>query len=340
MARIVVNKHYDNHEEIVADKFVNKGEIAVSNEVGEEGLYIINKEGGVVKIGTNEGYATEDFVKVAIAEAELNDKDIDLTPFALKSDVSAVSASVKSLKTEVELIKSAGLSKGDSNVQSDWDETDKSSDAFIKNKPKIPTGEDIKNIAAAEVGKIVSGAPATLDTLKEVAEWIENHENTAEITSNIAELQASAHSHSNAEVLDNIDSTKVESWDASEQNAKDYADNLLEAYRQEIATLLNQVKAKGDHVVLSYDAYKELIENGSVTFEGVTYEYNENVFYCIPETDNEENETEEAVSMEYDEESGILSIDGEGVSIDEETGILSIDSEKVSIDENNILNYN
>ena len=55
MARIVVNKHFDNSANITADKFVNKGELVISNEPGYEGLYILNKNGEVIKIGQYSG---------------------------------------------------------------------------------------------------------------------------------------------------------------------------------------------------------------------------------------------------------------------------------------------
>src|SRR5699024_7575399 len=40
------------------------------------------------------------------------------------------------------IIGAGDISVGDSNVQSDWNEADSSSDAFIKNKPSIPIVND------------------------------------------------------------------------------------------------------------------------------------------------------------------------------------------------------
>lgn len=45
----------------------------------------------------------------------------------------------------------------------------------------------------------------------------------------LAVLEAIDHDHSNKSVLDGITATKVSAWDASEQNAKDYADDAIEA---------------------------------------------------------------------------------------------------------------
>ena len=42
MGKIVVNKHFDNKAQITPDKFVNKGELIISNQVGYEGIFIKN----------------------------------------------------------------------------------------------------------------------------------------------------------------------------------------------------------------------------------------------------------------------------------------------------------
>ncbi|MBO5472673.1 MAG: hypothetical protein J6A08_02625, partial [Lachnospiraceae bacterium] len=64
----------------------------------------------------------------------------------------------------------AGLNLGESNVQSDWDETDSTSDAYIKNKPESLPASDVHEWAKAEtkpsytaeeVGADASGAAAT-----------------------------------------------------------------------------------------------------------------------------------------------------------------------------------
>lgn len=40
----------------------------------------------------------------------------------------------------------------------------------------------MREVAAEEVAKIVAEAPASFDTLKEIADWIENHPETADLT--------------------------------------------------------------------------------------------------------------------------------------------------------------
>lgn len=53
MARIVVNKHSDIKSDITIDSFTNKGEIIISNEVGNEGIFIKNTSGTPVFISAN-----------------------------------------------------------------------------------------------------------------------------------------------------------------------------------------------------------------------------------------------------------------------------------------------
>lgn len=50
MGRIVVNKHVDEKGLVTSDKFVNKGELIISNEDGYEGIFILNKSGNIVFI--------------------------------------------------------------------------------------------------------------------------------------------------------------------------------------------------------------------------------------------------------------------------------------------------
>ena len=102
----------------------------------------------------------------------------------------------------------------------------------------------------------MANAPEDLDTLKEIADYIASDKtNAAEMSNNISAnasaiaaekvraeaaedalqglidtLEDSSHSHDNKEVLDGITAEKVSAWDASEQNAKNYADGLAVNY--------------------------------------------------------------------------------------------------------------
>lgn len=54
------------------------------------------------------------------------------------------------------------------------------------------SGMSMREVAAAEVAKIVANAPADLDTLKEIADWIESHPATVtEINTKITALETS-----------------------------------------------------------------------------------------------------------------------------------------------------
>ena len=101
-------------------------------------------------------------------------------------------------------------------------------------------------IAAEEVAKVVANANADFDTLKEIADWIQNDTTgAASMANDIANLKAidadarldsleaisgQSHVHDNKAVLDGISAEKVSAWDAAEKNAKDYADGLAGNY--------------------------------------------------------------------------------------------------------------
>lgn len=90
------------------------------------------------------------------------------------------------------------------------------------------TGKTIREIATEEIAVqlIPSGAQESLDTLQEIADWIQSHpDDAASMNSKIAELSgytkalsAISHTHANKEILDAIDEEKVAKWDASETN--------------------------------------------------------------------------------------------------------------------------
>ena len=80
------------------------------------------------------------------------------------------------------------------------------------------SNKTIRSIASDEVSKgvakVVSGAPDSFNTLKEIADWIGNGSGTtaAQIVTDIESLKNSAHTHANKTVIDNITSGDVLSW--------------------------------------------------------------------------------------------------------------------------------
>lgn len=59
MGRIIVNKHFSDKSKITSEKFVNNGEIVISNQVGSEGIYFTNTKGELFCISPTEGKHVE-----------------------------------------------------------------------------------------------------------------------------------------------------------------------------------------------------------------------------------------------------------------------------------------
>ena len=104
----------------------------------------------------------------------------------------------------------------------------------------------------------------------------DDHKVTATITDGVitlaklsTEVQTAigkAHEHANATVLDDITSEKVTAWDASEQNAKDYADGLNEAMDGRVGAL-EQVGAEKNVINSVDETYFEIGADRKVTLK-------------------------------------------------------------------------
>ena len=96
------------------------------------------------------GLATETYVTNAIAAAQLDGEEIDLSGYATKVD----------LLTKVDNVEGKGLS---------------TNDYTTADKAKVDgIDTSISTAVNAAITGIVDGAPTTFDTLREIAEWIEN----------------------------------------------------------------------------------------------------------------------------------------------------------------------
>ena len=63
---------------------------------------------------------------------------------------------------------------------------------------------------------IPESAQESLDTLKEIADWIQAHPaEVTEMNSKIIALEGKAHEHTNKAVLDGITAEKVANWDSA-----------------------------------------------------------------------------------------------------------------------------
>ena len=96
------------------------------------------------------GLATETYVTNAIAAAQLEGEEIDLSGYATKDD----------LLTKVDKVEGKGLSTND------YTDADKAKVDGIDTS--------ISTAVNAAITVVVDGAPTTFDTLREIAEWIEN----------------------------------------------------------------------------------------------------------------------------------------------------------------------
>lgn len=118
----------------------------------------------VSELTNDSKFTTETYVKNEIANAQLGSGEVDLSGYATKEDLK-VKADKSELNNKVDKVEGRGLSTNDLtnvlkanydsaythsqashapsnagvNVQSDWNESDTSSDAYIKNKPTIPS---------------------------------------------------------------------------------------------------------------------------------------------------------------------------------------------------------
>lgn len=124
----------------------------------------------------------------------------------------------------------SGLELGDKNVQSDWNETNTSSDAYIINKPTIPA--------------------ITNDLTDELKASYDN-------------AATKAHSHTNKNVLDAITSEKVSSWDAKSDFSGSYNDLTDKPEIPSIAGLATETYV--DNAVSSVPVYDDTAVQASIT---------------------------------------------------------------------------
>ena len=96
------------------------------------------------------GLATETYVSDAILAAQLSQEEVDLSGYATKVD----------LLTKVDNVEGKGLSTND------YTDADKAKVDGIDTS--------ISTAVNAAITVVVDGAPTTFDTLREIAEWIEN----------------------------------------------------------------------------------------------------------------------------------------------------------------------
>lgn len=128
------------------------------------------------ELASKDEVAKTDLASDLVTEIEGKANTADLGALASKNEVA---------KTDLASALSTEISNATSNIATQTGRID----TLVGSK----TGDDTKSartMAAEEVAKIVAGAPESLDTLKEIADWISSHsDDAAAMNSAIAALQ-------------------------------------------------------------------------------------------------------------------------------------------------------
>lgn len=142
--------------------------------------------------------------------------------YALKSEVTAVDQKVTDLATLVGTLPDGATAT--TVVGYAKEVADKAAGDATAVGAKVDTlvgedaGKSARTIANEELAKqlIPESAQESLDTLKEIADWIQSHPaEVTEMNSKITALEGKAHEHTNKAVLDGITQEKVNTWDSA-----------------------------------------------------------------------------------------------------------------------------
>ena len=217
MSRIVVNKHYSDSTQITADKFVNSGEIIISNEYGFEGIYILNTNGQAIKIGnkvtsgsTDSGsteYVDAEFVKnylraqayvtsaktaemLSVLEQALNERIDNIVIPEPSSGGSGYSpAEIVALNDKLNVL-SASTEQHIAESVNDFQELNDRIDRLSGLTIEFLNEEQVKEVVQQEIAFLVSSADSMFNVLREIADWVTNDETgSAQLISDVAELK-------------------------------------------------------------------------------------------------------------------------------------------------------
>ena len=172
-------KKYADSLNAAMDTRMDAAEASITTLTGADTV-----EGSVAK-ALKDAKAYADGKNTAIAEAKKAGDDAQADVNALKAKVGSVPAD----KTVVEMI-------SDAQAAATYDDTALTGRVTtVEGKVTTLIGEDAsksaRTIASEEVAKIVAGADASYDTLKEIADWISSHKTDAtEMNSAIVALEA------------------------------------------------------------------------------------------------------------------------------------------------------
>lgn len=142
--------------------------------------------------------------------------------YALKSEVTAVDQKATDLATLVGTLPEGATATTVVGYAKEVADKAVGDAAAVGAKVDTLVGEDAgksaRAIANEELAKqlIPESAQESLDTLKEIADWIQAHPaEVTEMNSKITALEGKAHEHANKTVLDGITAEKVTSWDSA-----------------------------------------------------------------------------------------------------------------------------
>ena len=142
--------------------------------------------------------------------------------YALKSDLDGTDADLLALTTLVGTLPADAKAKTVVEYAKEVADAATGNAATVGAKVDTLIGDDanksVRTIANEELAAalIPENAQDSLDTLKEIADWIQSHPaEVTEINSEITALKDKAHKHANKTVLDGITADKVSKWDSA-----------------------------------------------------------------------------------------------------------------------------
>lgn len=170
-------------------------------------------------------YAAKSHTHTSVQITDFDDKLAAYQPkgdYATKSEVTAVDQKATDLATLVGTLPEGATATTVVGYAKEVADKAAGDAAAVGAKVDTLVGEDAgksaRTIANEELAKqlIPESAQESLDTLKEIADWIQAHPaEVTEMNSKITALEGKAHEHTNKAVLDGITAEKVTSWDSA-----------------------------------------------------------------------------------------------------------------------------
>lgn len=170
-------------------------------------------------------YAAKSHTHTSAQITDLDDKLAAYQPkgdYATKTEVNAVNKKATDLATLVGTLPEGATATTVVGYAKEVADKAAGDAATVGTKVDTLIGTDanksVRTIANEELVKqlIPENADASLDTLQEIAAWIQAHPNdAATMNTDIADLKTKAHVHDNKTVLDGITAEKVTNWDSA-----------------------------------------------------------------------------------------------------------------------------